>query len=380
MRVLYDGWPLVRNPISPGSLHLLAILENLPDDIDPIVAFPESVPMWMGDIPAEIRPTPDTPSGRLRWEQFRIPLLARKLKVNILHLTAPAAPVFSGLSTLISPSGFGAGIEDWSGVRHSSTDSIHFLTRLRLSLAQGGMVQVKEILWPLDLPGSELSGKLATLPPIVPLDFIPRAAGQLQPSDNKAISFADRFEKLGLPESFFLYHGPGDRRNLEQLLQAWKWAAAAIGASYPLVVIGLTHQAKKIFSSLVEEYDIGDNQRVLPDVKPDLLPNLYQGCTAVFHSAPASPWCGPVRLALACGKPLVASESLLTDAIAGPAAYLVDEEDARALGAALVTVVVEEQVAESLSAAAIKRSANWLFPGFGEQLLERYHKVVAESG
>jgi len=54
MHVLYDGWPLVRNPTSPGSLHLLAILENLPDDIDPIVAFPESVPMWVGDILAEI--------------------------------------------------------------------------------------------------------------------------------------------------------------------------------------------------------------------------------------------------------------------------------------------------------------------------------------
>jgi hypothetical protein len=51
-----------------------------------------------------------------------------------------------------------------------------------------------------------------------------------------------------------------------------------------------------------------------------------------------------------------------------------------ALGTALVTVIVEEQVAESLSAAAIKRSANWLLPGFGEQLLERYQKVFAESG
>lgn len=81
MRVLYDGWPLVRDPISPGSLHLLAILENLPDEIDPLVAFPGSVPRWMGDIPAEIRPTPNTPSGRLRWEQIQIPLLARYRKV-----------------------------------------------------------------------------------------------------------------------------------------------------------------------------------------------------------------------------------------------------------------------------------------------------------
>jgi glycosyltransferase involved in cell wall biosynthesis len=380
MHVLYDGWPLVRNPTSPGSLHLLAILENLPDDIDPIVAFPESVPMWMGDILAEIRLTPNTPLGRLRWEQVQIPLLARILNVKVLHQTAPTAPVLSDLITLFSPTDFGSGIEDWSGVRHNSTESIHILTRLRLSLAQGGMAQVKEILWPLDLPGSELSGKLVGLPPIVPLAFIPHADGQLPSPGKKGNSIVERVEQLGLPETYILYHGPGERGNLRRLLQAWNWAVAAIGASYPLVVIGLAQQAKKIFSELVEEYDIGDNQRVLSEVKPDLLPYLYQDCKAVFHPAPASPWCGPVRLALACGKPLVASESLFTDAITGPAAYLVDEGDARALGAALVTVIVEEQVAESLSAAAIKRSANWLSPGFGEQLLERYHKVFAESG
>ncbi len=184
---------------------------------------------------------------------------------------------------------------------------------------------------------------------------------------------------MDLPESFILYHGPGDRRNLEQLLQAWNWAAAAIGESYPLVVIGLTHQEKDIFFEFVEEYEISDTLRVLPEVKPDLLPHLYQSCTAVFHPAPASPWCGPVRLALAGGKPLVASENSITDAIAGPAAYLASEGDDRALGAALVTVVVEEQVAESLSAAAFQRSANWTSPGFGEQLLVRYRKVLGES-
>lgn len=380
MRVLYDGWPLVRDPISPSSLHLLAILGNLPGEIDPIVAFPEPVPEWMGDIPADIRPIPNTPSGRLRWEQVQIPMLARKLKVKLLHLTAPTPPVISGLATLISPSGFGAGIGDWSGVRHDTLESVHFSSRLRRSLALGGMVQAKEILWPIDLPGIELSGTLVRLPSIIPIEFIPRADQQLPGPGKRVNSIADRVAELDLPESFILYHGPGDRWNLVQLLQAWNWAAAAIGASYPLVVIGLTHQEIDIFFEFIEEYELSDTLWVLPEVKPDLLPYLYQGCTAVFHPAPASPWCGPVRLALAGGKPLVASENSITDAIAGPAAYLASEGDDRALGAALVTVVVEEQVAESLSAAAFQRSANWISPGFGEQLLVRYRKVLGESG
>jgi hypothetical protein len=69
-------------------------------------------------------------------------------------------------------------------------------------------------------------------------------------------------------------------------------------------------------------------------------------------------------LALALGKPVVALETAVADALAGPAAYLVPTQAstqalARALGAALITVLMEESIADSLEQAARKRSAGW---------------------
>jgi glycosyltransferase involved in cell wall biosynthesis len=84
-----------------------------------------------------------------------------------------------------------------------------------------------------------------------------------------------------------------------------------------------------------------------------------------------------VRLALACGRPLVAYETAHIDAIVGPAAYLVPSGDSRALGAGLVTLVVEELVAEGLSQAARQRSADWRNSGFGQDLLTGYRKFLA---
>jgi glycosyltransferase involved in cell wall biosynthesis len=140
-------------------------------------------------------------------------------------------------------------------------------------------------------------------------------------------------------------------------------------------LLGLNSGVVTSLSNLAQEYDLESTLRVVQDVQPDFLPHLYRRCLAVFHPAPASPWSGPVRLTLACGKPLVASENNISAAITGPAAYLAPHGDPRALGAALVTVIVERQVAERLSAAAHRRAANWEMAKFSGQLREVYSNL-----
>ena len=330
----------------------------------------------MGEIPTHVNRTPDTPYGRLRWEQVSLPLIARQLGIKLLHLTSPMAPLLGDLRILISPCEFGIEINDWFGGDQTARESGNFLSRLRRSLARGGLEGINGILWPMDLPGVDRSGRLEGLPPIVPPEFKPGADLDLQKVSARSKSLTKQLNTLDLPETFILYHGPYEMTNLEQLVHSWKWAADAIGDNYPLLLLGLDMSAAQDLSQLTAANNLGLNLRARPDVSPDVLPALYQRCSAVFHPAPISPWCGPVRLAMACGKPLVASETALTDAIVGPAAYLAPPGDARSLGAALVTVIVEEQVTENLTAAASQRSAKWRVSEFSEQLEIIYNKAL----
>jgi glycosyltransferase involved in cell wall biosynthesis len=141
-------------------------------------------------------------------------------------------------------------------------------------------------------------------------------------------------------------------------------------------VIGLNSASRQILNRLAESHDLRDNLRVLSGITPKLLPDLYRKSYAVFHPALASPWGGAVRLALATGKPLVATQRSWTDAIVGPAAYLAAEGDERALGAALVTIVVEEPVAEKLSKSSLQRSINWRDVDYAEHLLAAYSNMM----
>jgi glycosyltransferase involved in cell wall biosynthesis len=115
---------------------------------------------------------------------------------------------------------------------------------------------------------------------------------------------------------------------------------------------------------------------ILPAIAPVYLPLIYQSCTALFHPTLPVAWGDPFRYALACGKPAVGITSVNVAAVVGPAAYLVPAGDMRAMGAALVSVVVDEDLAGQLSERAHQRALSWTGDDFIKGLVEIYRRIA----
>jgi hypothetical protein len=185
-----------------------------------------------------------------------------------------------------------------------------------------------------------------------------------------------------LPDSYVLYHGPAQEEVLHQVLSAWTWAANAIGEYHPLLLVGLKPDARQRASELAAEYRVSETVLMAPEVNAAALGAIYAGSAAVFAPQAASPWGSPARLAVTVQKPLVSIEDPLKDAMLGPAAYLIrveegqEKDSSRALGAALITVVVEESVRDALVGAAKKRSAGWRSESFRQRLFELYSQMA----
>jgi hypothetical protein len=371
--VLYDGWSLVYQPESPAALHLLALLDAHPAGFRAALALPG---ISFHPLPEAVQPlvtsTPDTAQGRLRWEQRLLPGLARQSQAGLLHCIGSSAPLVSGPPVLISPAEFSA-----------TTSAAPFprpgvAARLRDALAQGGLARARALLWPGDLPAPQLDLPLCELAPGVhPLFDAAGGKGTGSPAA------AAELDALHLPETFVLYHGPAGEYALRSLLAAWSWAAPTIGNDYPLLLVGLGEAAQRRLESLAGEYGLADTFHCLPRLSLPALAALYQACSAVFHPVEPSPWGDAARLALAAARPLVGIETALSSALVGPAAYLVpfrsfplDAAAHRALGAALLTVIVEESVAQALSDAAAHRAASWAMLDFKGQLEETYRRFA----
>ncbi len=371
MRVLYDGWSLIHQPDGAASLHLLTLLAALGYDVQPLLALPGEAPGWLpGNVVTISSQVGSAIRDRLAWEQRTLPHLARERQAALSHLTTATPALFASGACLLSP----------AGVPLEKMEA-GFWSRLRESLAQGGMSRLAGLLWPEDLreaaPG-DLAARSFYLPPSIYPGFFEQAG---------------EAPALDLPETFILYHGSYEPGSLLRLLEAWSWAAGAIGEYYPLLLLGAGRAGGRIYESLAASYDFGASVRLLPPVEPSQVAAVYRACTVYFHPADVLPWENPLRAALVLGKAVVALDSMLAGLVCGPAAYLVGSgnahgasargETARALGAALITVVVEDGLREGLELAARERAAGWRlaerYQEFGERLLEIYRTAAGAA-
>jgi hypothetical protein len=355
--VLFDGAPLVWKPNSQAALHLLALLDQRPRDMRALVALPGRphfpLPVDTQSVQANL------PAGgsRLAWEQRLLPRLALEQRADFLHITGESAPLFGPVMTVLSPT---VPVQPPTHVSRRSLGE-----RLRLALGQGGQARLRASFWPADLPAPQGAQRVVQLPPSVHPVFTEAAL----PPD------------LELPNDFILYHGPLDERALQRLLSSWSWAAAALVGTAVLLVVGADRLQKERIASLARSQHLDASVQSLALLPVESLAWLYQHCRAVFHPAPIGAWAGALRLGLACGRPLIGLETPLADALVGPAAYLVpggteEPAQARALGAALITVMVEESVSAGLAQAARQRSMAWRAQDFRQAQDSAYQALL----
>lgn len=350
-RVLHDGWPLLHAPASAAAWHLRTLLALAPAEIELILALPGD--KAINGIADNVKIIRDAGDDRGAWEQGFLPRLAEEHGAAWIHTTNLAASLFGKTLTLVSPTSSESERGSGRGVRG------------RLAAAQGwGGLARATILLPDDVPTPQLPGTLRKLSPVAHPVFVPR--------DAAAPSGFGLPVELGLPEEYLLYHGASDEQTLLRLLESWTWAAASIGELYPLVMLGLEGKEKEFLQKRLPEFHVEDSVRILGEAAFEHLPALVQNSAAVIHAGAPAPWGGALRHALACGKAVVAQQDPLTEAIAGPAAYLVPPEDLRSFGAAIITVVVDEKARESLEDAAQQRRAAWDGTAFSEGLAKIY--------
>ena len=153
-------------------------------------------------------------------------------------------------------------------------------------------------------------------------------------------------EKLGIRKPYFLFVGTLEpRKNLNTLLEAWSIAGLD---THELFISG---KGGKVFASQVghasSETYISDND----------LPALYSGSSAFVFPSLYEGFGLPVLEAMACGTPVITSNSTALEEVFGDAAMLISPEKPEDIARAMQAIVEDKSLAMKLREDGLKKSS-----------------------
>lgn len=355
-----DGWALAREPHSREAMGIWGLLDGMPSQVSVVLVVPQkyrSDTLVSENIELVVKPVHDTPGVHLYWEQILFPELASKAGARLLHVVGSHAPLFAPLPVVVSPTS-----------ELGSTRENGFIQRLRNALGTGGAARAAIRLHPLDVPLRREATDVERLRPLIHPYFEQGAPiTAITPGDN-----------INLPERYVLVHGVRSLDELDFILDAWSWVAPSAGDDIALLFVGLNQKMRQGLNDFKERYHLQIPLLVVPAHDVAQLAVIYRKATLLLQVDTSTLWASPVHHAMAAGCPVVGVESPSVAEMVGEAGYLVPPADARALGAALLTVLVNDEVHADLAAKARRRWISWrrIQPDTSDRLLWAYLRAT----
>ena len=182
-------------------------------------------------------------------------------------------------------------------------------------------------------------------------------------------------QRLKLPEKYILYVGICDeRKNLRRLVSAFGRIAKEISDVF-LVIAGRKDDGAYSLADDIES--LGMRSRIVETgyVAQEDLPVLYAGAEVFAFPSLYEGFGRPVVEAMACGVPVVTSQSSSLPEIAEEAALLVDPMEVDSIAQGLINVCKDKGLRKKMREDGIKRAENFTYRKFGERLLEFYKQM-----
>ena len=340
---------------------------------------PEQVIAYVREahVPPELSPTrrfrirpsrwpTDHPMARIAWEQLVLPRLLDADRVSLLHGPVNAVPlVWRGksivtildLAFLAMPSAF------------NRANRAYLIWMVHLAARRADRV--------ITISESTRQDVIRLLH-VDPQRVVRVHLGvdaRLRPIDDQRALAA--FRSLhGLPDGYILYLGTIEpRKNLVRLIDAYAELRRRGVTTWPLVLAGGRGWGDDPIFQRAEQTGLGESIRFVGFVRDDEMPLWYNAASLFVYPSEYEGFGLPPLEALACGTPVVASNSSSLPEVLGEAAVLVDPTATSAIVEGMQRLIEEESLRARLSSAGPPQAKAFTWQRMAGETLAVYRAV-----
>ena len=310
------------------------------------------------------------PWGRILWEQGIQPWLIRRERLDLLHALAYVTPIAAPCPTVVT-------VHDLSFVRYP--EAFRPLNRLYLqAMTRCSVFQARRIITDSHSTRSDLVrlwGVPADRISVVPIGV----ADEYRPAP---VAEVERFRRQrSLPDRFVLYLGTLEpRKNVTAVVEAFaRWVQATRDRQVWLVVAG----AKGWYyqSIFAHAQALGISDRVLfPGYVPAVeLPAWYRAAEVFIYPSLYEGFGLPPLEAMACGTPVITSNTSSLPEVVGDAALLVDPYDVEAIAEALARLLEDKELRQRLREAGLARARLFSWERTARETIAAYRLAMGQD-
>jgi glycosyltransferase involved in cell wall biosynthesis len=310
--------------------------------------------------------------AKVWFEQVRFPRACARIGAGVAHVPYWAPPLRSPVPTVVTIHDLiPLVLADYRGgplVRLYTRLVSAASSRAALVLADSAASR-RDIVDRLRIPGSRVR-------------TVYLAAGK-EYSPGKPASDAATCKRYRLPERYLLYLGGFDvRKNVGALLAAYARARPGFTDSCSLVVAGRLPSKDTPFAPdprrLAATLGLGEGPvRFAGFVEEGDKPALYRGATALVFPSTYEGFGLPPLEAMACGTPVVCSDTGSLREIVGEGGIVVVADDLGALSGALVDLVNDSALRAQLANRALGQASRFSWQATARRTYEAYRDVAS---
>jgi len=182
--------------------------------------------------------------------------------------------------------------------------------------------------------------------------------------------------RYGLPEGYILFVGSvEERKNLRRLLQAYAWLRET-GIQRTLIVVGPRKWKYSGILATLKELNLEEHV-IFTGYVPDAdLPALYSGADLFVFPSLYEGFGLPPLEAMACGVPVVTSNTSSLPEVVGDAGLMVDPYDVEALAEAMHRVLTDALLREELIHKGLERARQFTWGRAAQETIAVYQRVL----
>jgi glycosyltransferase involved in cell wall biosynthesis len=308
-------------------------------------------------------------SATKHWWTIGLPLYIRRNSIDLFHGTNYDVPVWGGCPTVLT-------IHDLSLLLYAQTHEQRRVRRARRRLPLMARLATR-IIVPTESVRLEVCEHLAINPEkVVVIAEAPRRCFSPM-SSNKA---RDTVSKLGVENSFILYVGTIEpRKNILTLVQAFEGIYKTTDLRPQLVIAGQTGWLSDDLFAYLDRSSIKDRLLLTGYLGDEDLRALYSTCSVMSYPALYEGAGLPPLEAMACGAPVITTDTGAIKEMVGDAARLISPRDHPELARQIVEVLTDPGARQHLIEKGLRRAAGFTWEQTAAATYKTYLAALADQ-